>query len=68
VGLVKVFVRRFDGGVEEFPDVHTGRSAARVGDIVIKVHRGGHVEHEVAETAESGEVEFVERPPTNLPR
>jgi len=48
MSLVKVFVRRSGGTVEEFPDLDAARKAARDGDILGKVHRGGHVEYEAA--------------------
>ncbi|HYG72801.1 MAG TPA: hypothetical protein VEC15_11045 [Actinomycetota bacterium] len=46
--IVKVYLRRASGGVEEFPDVDSARAAAVPGDVIGKGHRGGHVEYEIA--------------------
>ncbi len=47
--IVKVYLRRASGGVEEFPDVESARAAAVAdGDVIGTGHRGGHVEYEIA--------------------
>lgn len=70
--LVKVYLRRAGGGYEEFPDLDSARQAARDGDIVGKVHRGGHVEYEAAVAsrlpAAFGDLEFILQPSGWRPR
>lgn len=72
MSLVKVYVRRSGGGVEEFDDLDAARGAAQDGDIIGKVHRGGHIEYEAAVKSDlppaSGKIEFIVQPSGWRPR
>lgn len=72
MSLVKVFVRRSGGGVEEFDELDVARATAQDGDVIGKVHRGGHVEYEAAVASDpppaSGKIEFILQPSGWRPR
>ena len=56
--LAKVWVRRPEGMVEGFADLEAAHGAATEGDVIVKVHRGGHVEYEIVLAGPK----FVEQP------
>jgi hypothetical protein len=58
VALAKVWVRRQDGTVDGFSHLHEAHRAAAEGDVIVKVHRGGHVEYEIVVAGPK----FVEQP------
>ncbi len=62
-----ILVRRAEGGVETFGDLDAARKVARDGDVIVKAHRGGHVEYEAA-VSRSGGLVFVDQPPGWKPR
>ena len=57
-----VLIRRAGGGVDTFGDLDEARRSARAGDVIVKAHRGGHVEYEAAVGAADGRVEIVPQP------
>jgi hypothetical protein len=44
--VVRVFVRHPDGSIDDAADLDAARTAARDGDVIGQIHRGGHVEYE----------------------
>jgi hypothetical protein len=56
--LAKVWLRRPNGTVEGFADLDAAHGAAAEGDVIVKVHRGGHVKYEIVVAGPK----FVEQP------